>query len=57
LETAKVPFKFIAYPGARHSFTVPTADDVGLPGLKYDQAADEASWKEMRELFAGRLGK
>jgi dienelactone hydrolase len=57
LQAAEVRFQFIAYPGARHSFTVPSADSVGLPGLKYDKQADEASWKEMQELFARRLGK
>ena len=51
LESGNVKYEFIAYPGARHSFTVPDADKVGNPGLKYNQKADEASWKEMQALF------
>ena len=56
LEKAEVRYEFISYPGARHSFTVPTADAVGIDGLKYDQAADQASWQAMRELFGRCLG-
>jgi dienelactone hydrolase len=57
LDGAGVKYEFIAYPGARHSFTVPDADSHGNPGMKYDKAADEASWKQMQELFAEKLGK
>ncbi|MCA9187392.1 MAG: dienelactone hydrolase family protein [Pirellulaceae bacterium] len=46
---------FIAYPGAKHSFTVPTADSVGIPGIAYNKAADEQSWAEMKSLFQRRL--
>ena len=55
LDTAKVNYEFIAYPGAVHSFTVPDADKHGNPGLKYQKEADEASWKKMKELFAATL--
>jgi dienelactone hydrolase len=51
LDQAQVKYTFIAYPGARHSFTVPEADKVGNPGMKYDRAADEDSWKKMREFL------
>jgi len=54
MEAAKVDYKVIVYPGAKHSFTNPDADKYGkkfnLP-LVYNKAADEASWKEMREFF------
>jgi len=47
-------YTFINYPGARHSFTNPGADQLGkrfnLP-LAYDAAADAASWQAMQDLF------
>ena len=46
---------FEAYPGAVHSFTVPTADKVGVEGLAYNKAADEKSWAAMKALFAATL--
>lgn len=57
LDKAKVDNEFVSYPGAKHSFTVPSADKHNLPGLKYDKSADEDSWKRMRELFEKKLGK
>jgi dienelactone hydrolase len=47
LDKAKVKYDFVSYEGAKHSFTVPHADAVGLPGMKYDKKADEDSWKRM----------
>jgi dienelactone hydrolase len=44
------------YGGAQHSFTNPTADSRGIPGLAYNAAADHRSWQAMldffREIFA-----
>ncbi|MFI5757263.1 dienelactone hydrolase family protein [Streptomyces sp. NPDC051569] len=40
------------YGGAVHSFTSPTADGSGNPGVKYDRLADERSWRSMLDLFA-----
>lgn len=57
LDGAKVDYKFIAYPGVKHSFTVPTADKRGLEGMKYDKAADESSWKELQELLKQAFGQ
>jgi dienelactone hydrolase len=57
LDKGGAKYEFVAYPGARHSFTVPDAGKHGLDGLKYDTAADEDSWKRMQKLFAERLGK
>lgn len=55
MESAGVNYEFIAYPDAKHSFTNPGATEIGkkfeLP-LEYNQAADEASWNAMKELFA-----
>jgi len=57
LDKADIKYEFVNYPGAVHSFTVPNADTRGNPGMKYNKAADEDSWKKMRELFAATLGK
>ena len=52
---AGVDMRFVAYEGVVHSFTNPGADKFGeqfkLP-LKYDEAADKASWEEMKKLFS-----
>jgi dienelactone hydrolase len=51
LDKAKAPYRFVAYPGAKHGFTNPGADKYGVDGVKYDKAADDRSWKDMRGLF------
>jgi dienelactone hydrolase len=57
---AKVDFKFIAYAGAKHSFTNPGADEYGkkfnMP-LAYNKMADEKSWAEMQQFFKRIFGK
>ena len=54
MDAAKVDYKVNSYPGAKHAFTNPDADNSGekfnLP-LAYNQAADQASWKEMQDFF------
>jgi dienelactone hydrolase len=51
---AKVDLTFKSYPGAKHSFTNPEADVLGkqfnLP-LAYNEAADKASWEDMKGFF------
>ncbi|MEI7576752.1 MAG: dienelactone hydrolase family protein [Armatimonadota bacterium] len=39
-------FKFVAYPGAVHAFTVKSMG-FEVDGAKYNRAADAASWKEL----------
>lgn len=55
MKAAKVDFKFINYPGAKHSFTNPVADKFGakfkLP-LAYNAKADKESWNEMKRLLS-----
>jgi dienelactone hydrolase len=46
-----VDWRMIVYGGAEHSFTNPDASAFGRPGIKYDEAADKRSWKEMLALF------
>jgi len=55
MDSAGVDYKYIGYEGALHGFTNPGADAMGekfqMP-LKYNQAADEQSWNELKEFFA-----
>jgi dienelactone hydrolase len=44
--------KFVAYPGAVHSFTNPQAGNDNSKGAAYNAAADKASWTEMKGFFA-----
>lgn len=51
----KVDFKFINYPGAIHAFTNPDATENGkkfnIP-IAYNEAADRASWEDLKEFLA-----
>ncbi len=51
LDAGKVDYKFIAYPGAVHSFTVKEAGDDPSKGAAYNAEADRKSWAEMTRLF------
>lgn len=57
LKAGGVAVEYAGYPGVVHSFTVPAADKVGNPGMKYDATADKDSWDRMVKLFAEKLGK
>jgi dienelactone hydrolase len=58
---AKADFRVVTYPGVKHSFTNPDADELGkkfnLP-LAYNAAADKDSWQQatvfLKEVFAGK---
>ena len=54
MESAKVNYKFVNYPGAKHSFTNPDADANGtkfnLP-LNYNAIADKESWLELQSFL------
>ena len=54
MDSIGATYTFKAYEGASHAFTNPDATATGakfnLP-IKYDAAADTASWKDMREFF------
>jgi dienelactone hydrolase len=56
LRTSGADWQFMAYGGAKHSFTVPEADKVGVPALGYNKNADQRSWKLLlsflEEVFA-----
>jgi len=54
MEAAGVDYEFVNYPGVKHSFTNPDADEFGakfnLP-LAYDKKADRDSWQQMDQFF------
>jgi dienelactone hydrolase len=52
---AKAKFEFVNLPGAKHGFTNPEADKVGVPGLAYNAEADKQSWEKMLAFFKKNL--
>ncbi|MGW8161562.1 MAG: dienelactone hydrolase family protein [Desulfobulbales bacterium] len=54
MQNAGVDYKFISYPGAKHSFTNPGADiyaaKFNIP-VGYNQDADKKSWQDMQEFL------
>jgi dienelactone hydrolase len=54
LDSVKVDYKFISYPGAVHAFTNPEATAYGkkfsIP-IEYNEAADKKSWEDMKVFF------
>jgi dienelactone hydrolase len=54
MQRAGANFQIIVYPGAKHSFTNPAADETaekfGLD-VAYDPRADRRSWQDMRAFF------
>ena len=55
MKVAGVKYKFVAYPGAVHSFTQKMAGDDVSKGSAYNAEADAKSWEAMKELFATAL--
>jgi dienelactone hydrolase len=53
---AGADWQIISYGGTVHSFTNPDAGKVGNPGLKYNKASDERSWKAMASFFEEIFG-
>ena len=55
MQNAGAKYEFIGYPNVKHSFTNPQADEFSekfnLSALKYNQHADEDSWKRMHAFF------
>lgn len=56
LDDAGTKYQFESYPGAVHSFTVKGVEKKGVDGLKYQEAADQKSWEQMKALFADVFG-
>ncbi len=57
LKAAKVDYKLVKYPGAVHSFTHKEAGTDSSKGAAYNEAADKASWAEMKAFLAGLFGQ
>jgi dienelactone hydrolase len=53
LRTGGADWQFMSYGGARHSFTNPDADKVGMPALAYNKIVDRRSWKLMLSFLDG----
>lgn len=51
MTAAGAKFEIVTYPGAKHSFTNPRADSVGMPQLAYNADAAQKSWAAMLALF------
>jgi dienelactone hydrolase len=51
MTAAGANFQIVVYPGAKHSFTNPFADSVGMPQLAYNADAAQKSWAAMLALF------
>jgi dienelactone hydrolase len=51
MTAAGANFQIVVYPGAKHSFTNPFADSVGMPQLAYNADAAQKSWDAMLALF------
>lgn len=56
MEGAPVDWSVELYGGAQHAFTNPDADRAGIPGVKHDAAAEEASWASMKAFLERRTG-
>jgi dienelactone hydrolase len=56
MRAAEVDWRMNLYGGAVHSFTNPNADRAEIPGVAYDQRADERSWRAMLDFFDERFG-
>jgi dienelactone hydrolase len=50
-------YEFVNLAGAKHSFTNPDADKVGMPALAYNAAADKKSWELAMKLLHEVFGK
>lgn len=51
MKDAKVDYKLVSYPGAVHAFTQKAAGNDNSKGAAYNEAADKASWDEMKSFF------
>ncbi|GMU83274.1 MAG: dienelactone hydrolase [Planctomycetota bacterium] len=51
MRKAKADWQMMYYGGAVHSFTNPTADKTGIPGVKYDAKTDKRARQAMKDFF------
>ncbi len=48
---AGADWQITTYGGAKHSFTNPQSDGLGMPGIGYNKLVDARSWKVMADFF------
>ena len=51
MKNAGADWQVIIYGGAKHSFTNPNSDSIGMPGIGYNKLVDARSWKAMTDFF------
>jgi len=56
MKDAGVKSEVIVYPKAKHSFTNPDADKMGMKELAYDAEIDKKSWAELMKFFKQVFG-
>ena len=60
MKKAAADYRVVVYPGAKHSFTNPEADDYAkkfkMP-VGYNAEADKKSWEEMKRFLREVLGQ
>ncbi|MCI0604227.1 dienelactone hydrolase family protein [bacterium] len=59
MKNAKVDYKLITYPDAKHSFTNSDADEMGKKAniaIAYNAEADRKSWEDMKSFFKEIFG-
>lgn len=52
MKDAGVDYQLVSYPGAVHAFTQKAAGNDNSKGAAYNEAADKASWEEMKRFLA-----
>ena len=55
MKNAGIPYQVIVYPGAKHGFTNPGADKVGMAALGYNASADRQSWAALLKMLRADL--
>jgi dienelactone hydrolase len=51
MKNAGADWQVIVYGGAKHSFTNPNSDSIGMPGIGYNKLVDARSWRSMANFF------
>ena len=57
MHAAGADLTFVGYPGAVHGFTNPDNGSDAKSGVAYNEEADSASWRKMKEFFVEVFGK
>jgi dienelactone hydrolase len=55
LRAAGAQVEVVVYPEAKHGFTVPNSEKLGMEGLRYDPDAAKKSWEKMIAFFKSTL--